>query len=64
MEFDQYEGAMSLFTVMLEHDLLQHVSIGLGYSYYRLRLESESAELNGILTTEHHGPFVFAGLGF
>lgn len=64
MDFEQYEGNMSSFDVAVEHRLWDMLSMGIGYHYYRLKLESDTSNLAGRITTKQHGPFLFLGLHF
>lgn len=63
-DFDHYEGVMNYATVDLQRRIGQSFSIGLGYSYYSLKLSSSDSDMNGFLRIRHHGPVAFLTVGF
>lgn len=64
MHFDHYEGSMNYLNLSLQHMFNQNVSVGLGYNFYSLNLDSDNVEINGNLQIRHHGPVVFVGAHF
>jgi hypothetical protein len=64
MHFDQYEGSMNYVTLGLQHMLTNKASLGLGYNFYDLKLDSDHSALKGKLEIRHHGPFLFLGMHF
>ena len=64
MQFDHYEGSMNYMTIDLQHAIGQHTSIGIGYNYYALKLDSDISEINGSLDIVHYGPFISLGAHF
>jgi outer membrane scaffolding protein for murein synthesis (MipA/OmpV family) len=64
MHFDHYEGSMNYVTAGLQHMLTDKASLGLGYNFYDLKLDSDHSALKGTLEIRHHGPFLFLGVHF
>lgn len=64
MHFDQYEGSMNYITLSLQHILADRFSIGVGYNYYDMQLDSDQSAIKGSLEIRHQGPFAFAGIHF
>ena len=64
MHFDHYKGSMNYLNLTLQHMLTQRVSIGAGYDFYAIKLDSDDNEFRGSLNIEHQGPFVFVGAHF
>lgn len=64
MQFDQYKGSMNYVNLGLQHMLGQKVSLGIGYNYYDLKLDSDQGAINGKLEIRHQGPFLFLGAHF
>jgi outer membrane protein len=61
---DQHEGSLNHATLDLEHRLSDGFSVGLGYSYYGMKLSSSDSGLHGNLKIRHHGPVIFMSFGF
>lgn len=61
---DQHEGSLNQATLDLEHRLSDRFSVGLGYSYYGVKLSSSDDGLNGDLKIRHHGPVAFFAVGY
>jgi hypothetical protein len=40
------------------------MSLGLGYNFYDLQLDSDHSAINGTVEIRHHGPFLFVGAHF
>ena len=64
MHFDQYEGSMNYVTLGLQHMLTNKASLGLGYNFYDMKLDSDHSALKGKIEIRHHGPFLFLGMHF
>ena len=64
LDFDDFEGNMSTVNVAVEHRLWEAFSVGVGYNYFRMKLEADSFDFRGSITTTHHGPFMFLGVHF
>ncbi len=64
MHFDHYEGTLNYATLDLQRRFGQRFSLGLGYNYYGFRLESREDKFDGRLQIRHHGPVLFANMGF
>ena len=64
MQFDQYDGQMTYFTLTLQYMFAKKGSVGLGFNFYELKLDSDIPEINGTLEVRHHGPYVFLGAHF
>jgi outer membrane scaffolding protein for murein synthesis (MipA/OmpV family) len=64
MHFDQYEGSMNYATLGLQHMLGDKLSLGVGYNFYDLKLDSDHSAIKGKLEIRHHGPFLFVGAHF
>jgi outer membrane scaffolding protein for murein synthesis (MipA/OmpV family) len=64
MHFDHYKGSMNYFNLVVQHMFTQRVSIGGGYSFYAIKLDSDHNDINGSLEVLHQGPFVFVGAHF
>jgi outer membrane scaffolding protein for murein synthesis (MipA/OmpV family) len=64
MHFDHYEGSMNYLNFGLQHVFGNHLSLGLGYNYYDLKLDSDHSAIRGRLEITHQGPFAFVGIHF
>jgi len=64
MHFDHYKGSMNYLNLAVQHMFTQRMSIGAGYSYYAIKLDSDHNDINGSLEILHQGPFVFVGAHF
>ena len=64
MHFDDYEGSMNYVTLGLQHVLGNTASIGVGYNYYDLKLDSDDSAIRGRLEIRHQGPYAFVGIHF
>ena len=64
MHFDHYEGSMNYVTLGLQHIFGNRISVGVGYNYYDLKLDSDHSAIKGSLEIRHQGPFAFAGIHF
>jgi outer membrane scaffolding protein for murein synthesis (MipA/OmpV family) len=62
-DFDHHEGVMNYATIDLQKRIGQSFSVGLGYSYYSLKLSSSDSDMNGFLKVRHHGPVAFMTVG-
>lgn len=63
-DFDRYEGSLNYATLDLQHRIADAISIGIGYSYYGMKLTSRENEVNGYLKVRHHGPAAFVTIGY
>ena len=63
-DFDQHEGSLNFAALDLERRFGDNFSVGIGYNFYGLKLTSHDDALNGNLEIRHHGPVLFASLGF
>ena len=63
-DFDQHEGSLNFAALDLERRFGGNFSVGLGYNFYGLKLTSSDDGLNGDLNIRHHGPVLFASIGF
>jgi outer membrane scaffolding protein for murein synthesis (MipA/OmpV family) len=63
-DFDQHEGSLNYAALDLEHRFSDLVSVGVGYNFYGVKLSSSDDGLNGNLNIRHHGPVLFASIGF
>jgi outer membrane scaffolding protein for murein synthesis (MipA/OmpV family) len=64
MHFDRYEGTLNYATLDLQRQFGEKFSLGLGYNYYGFNLENRDNESAGKLEIRHHGPVLFASMGF
>ena len=63
-DFDRYEGSMNYSTFDIQRRIGEQVSVGLGYSYYHMKLSSSDNDVNGYLKVRHSGPVLFMTAGF
>jgi len=63
-DFDRYEGSMNNATFDIQRRVGKKVSVGLGYSYYNMKLTSSDDDVNGYLKVRHSGPVLFMTAGF
>lgn len=63
-DLDQHEGSLNHAALRLAHRFREKFSLGLGYSFYGLKLSSADDGLNGSLNIRHHGPVLFMTAGF
>lgn len=63
-DFDSYEGSMNNATFDIQRRVGKKVSVGLGYSYYDMKLTSSDDDVNGYLKVRHSGPVLFMTAGF
>jgi outer membrane scaffolding protein for murein synthesis (MipA/OmpV family) len=63
-DFDGYEGSLNYGTFDLQRRIGESFSVGLGYSYYSMKLTSSDSNVNGYLQVRHHGPVAFFTAGF
>lgn len=64
LDFDRYSGLMSYLTFGLDRRFGESLSVGLGYNFYSLRLNSKDKNLGGKLDLRYHGPKLYLGLTF
>ena len=64
MHFDHFSGSMNHLNVVLQHAWRRNWSVGLGYSLYDLKLDSEHSSIDGSIEIRHHGPQIFLGVHF
>ena len=63
-DFDRYEGSLNYATLDIQHRVADAISVGLGYSYYGMKLSSTESDVNGYLKVRHHGPAAFFTIGY
>jgi len=63
-DFDSYEGSLNYATLDLQRRIGDSFSVGLGYSYFSMKLTSSDNNVNGYLQVRHHGPVAFFTAGF
>ncbi len=63
-DFDRYEGSLNYATLDIQRRFGERVSLGLGYSYYGMKLSSSDNDVNGYLKVRHNGPMMFLTAGF
>ncbi len=63
-DFDRFEGSLNYATLDLQRRLGDSFSVGVGYSYYGMRLSSRDPDVNGFVKIRHHGPVLFLAAGF
>lgn len=63
-DFDNYEGSLNYLSLDIQRRVADAVSIGLGYSYYGMKLTSSDSDANGYLNVRHQGPSAFLSIGF
>ena len=63
-DFDQHEGSLNYASLDLEYRISDRIGIGLGYSYYGIKLSSSDDGLNGSLKLRHRGPTAFFTIGY
>ncbi len=64
LDVDVYRGSMGLFSVDVERRFGESFSAGLGYTVYRLKLQSSDDDLGGELKLRYHGPRLYVGVAF
>jgi len=64
MQFDEYRGSMNYANLELQHMLGNRTSVGLGFNFFDLKLDSDNDGINGRLEIRHYGPVVFFGTHF
>ena len=62
-DFDRFEGSLNYATLDLQRRIAGSLSIGIGYNYYGMRLNSRDPDVNGYLKIRHHGPTAFLTVG-
>jgi len=63
-DFDRYEGSLNYATLDIQRRFGERVSVGLGYTYYGMKLSSSDNDVNGYLKVRHNGPMFFLTAGF
>jgi outer membrane scaffolding protein for murein synthesis (MipA/OmpV family) len=64
MQFDDYSGSMNYANLELQHVVGNRTSVGIGFNFFDLKLDSDNDGINGRLEIRHYGPFVFVGAHF
>lgn len=62
LEFDRYEGNMAFASVRLERDFGRHFAAGIGFNYYRTRLESQEVSDRGVYEATRFGPLLYVSM--
>jgi len=63
-DFGQYEGSMNYASIDIQRRFGEHVSVGMGYTIYDMKLRSRDSDVNGYLKIRHHGPAAFVSVGY
>jgi len=63
-DFGQYEGRMNYASIDIQRRFGEHVSVGMGYTIYDMKLRSRDSDVNGYLKIRHHGPAAFVSVGY
>lgn len=63
-DFDRFEGSLNYASLDIQHRIASAFSIGLGYSYYGMKLSSSDSDVNGYIKVRHHGPAAFFTIGY
>lgn len=64
LEFDRYKGYLGYANLDLDRLFGERLAIGIGYSYYGIRLKSRDEDLRGKFSMQHYGPKLYLALGF
>ncbi len=64
MDFDRYEGSLIYATLDWRRRFGDIFSVGLGYNFYALNLDSPDNDVRGSIEVRHHGPELFVSAGF
>ena len=64
MDFHRYEGSLNFARLDWQRRFGETVSLGLGYNYYALNLDSRDNDVRGSLQVRHHGPELFVNMAF
>lgn len=64
LDFDRYEGSLSYATLDIQRRFGDNFTIGIGYNYYAMNLDSRDNDIRGTLENRHHGPVLFVSAGF
>ena len=63
-DYDTYEGSLNYATLDIQRQIGTGFKAGLGYNYYRMKLQSSNNDLNGYVLIEHKGPTLFVTYRF
>ena len=63
-DFDNYEGSLNYASLDIQYRVAEALSIGLGYSYYGVKLSSSDGDVTGYLKVRHQGPAAFFTIGY
>jgi hypothetical protein len=64
LDFDRYDGFMSYLSLGLDRKFGDVISLGLGYTFYGLRLEAKDEDLRGTFRMRHYGPKLYLSFLF
>ena len=64
LDFDYYDGYLAYVSLELDRKFGDLIGAGIGYNFYRTKLESEDDRLRGTLETTHHGPKLYLTFAF
>ena len=64
LDFDHYDGHMAYVSLELDRKFGDLIGAGIGYNFYRTKLESKDDRLRGTLETTHHGPKLYLTIAF
>ncbi len=63
-DFDRFKGNLAYVELNAQYRFTRSTSVGIGYSYYRMRLSTDQSEVNGYVKFRHQGPTAFVTVGF
>ncbi|NKB33333.1 MAG: hypothetical protein GKR91_09565 [Pseudomonadales bacterium] len=63
MDFNNYDGTLNYIRAELQYDL-GAFALGLGYSFYGMKLRSNKDSLSGEIEFRHNGPSISAAFRF
>jgi outer membrane scaffolding protein for murein synthesis (MipA/OmpV family) len=64
MDFDNFEGSLNYLYLGLQVALGEDFGVGLGYNYYRMKLDSSNPGLDGRLELQQQGPLLYLSAHF
>lgn len=64
VNLSDFEGNISNYAAVLEHDTFQHLGFGIGYAYFGVDLDAEADEFSGKARYSFQGPTAFLNAWF
>lgn len=64
LDYDRYEGSLNYATLDIQRRFGDIFTVGIGYNYYAMNLDSRDNDVRGTLEIRHHGPVLFVSAGF